>query len=159
MPPKTSSELPAEATPAPIRGEGAAAPPAASSGSGSGSGSGAGSGADCTLKATGGRWSGWTALGIADKNGHGDSMAAILRQPWGGRRADAAGSAPEPELDWGEPLADQVQSHDALIAAAAEFLADPLTASAPLEQKSRYLRKKHGLTQAEVDLACTLAAR
>ena len=113
-------------------------------------------GADCTLKATGGRWSGWTALGIADKNGHGDSMAAILRQPWGGRRADAAGSAPEPELDWREPLADQVQSRDALIAAAAEFLADPLTASAPLEQKSRYLQKKHGLTQAGVDLLCEL---
>ena len=59
----------------------------------------------------------WMALALS-------IVAAILRQPWGGRRADAAGSAPEPELDWREPLADQVQSHDALIAAAAEFLAD-----------------------------------
>ena len=42
-------------------------------------------------------------------------------------------------------------SREAKIAAAATFLSDPATASAPLGAKMQYLRKQHGLTQAEVE--------
>ena len=44
-------------------------------------------------------------------------------------------------------------SREAKIAAAATFLSDPATASAPLGAKMQYLRKQHGLTQAEVEQA------